>query len=75
MSVATNAASGSSEPQTTKTAKRPELLIRAAQDRRVLENNSATEEDQIIKRLWEMLEQQPLAGTYILNVPQCSAQR
>lgn len=62
--------SEASELQETNTAKRPELLIRAAQDRRVLENDSATEsEDQIIQRLWETLEQQPLAGTYAIDIP------
>lgn len=63
-------ASKPSEPQATNTAKRPELLIRAAQDRRVLENASATDqENQTLKRLWQALEQQPLAGTYTLEVP------
>jgi hypothetical protein len=46
--------------------KRPDLLIRAAQDRRVTSTNPC---DPNTSRIWETMEKQTVAGTYQLEVP------
>lgn len=46
--------------------KRPELLIRASQDRRVAINNGA---DSTISRVWETMEKQDVAATYTIEIP------
>lgn len=50
-------------------ARRPHLLIRAAQDRRVL-----TDDDHL-SRIWKTMEQQPVAGTYQIDVPRHEKQK
>jgi hypothetical protein len=54
---------------TTPDGRRPHLLIRAAQDRRVLDD------DDRISRVWKTMEQQPLAGTYQIEVPRTEKQK
>jgi len=45
---------------------RPELLIRASQDRRVIDNN---DDDAAMSRIWATMEQQDVAGTYTIEIP------
>lgn len=46
--------------------KRPELLIRAAQDRRVIDNHA---DDAELSRIWATMEQQAVAGSYTIEIP------
>lgn len=54
---------------TTPDGRRPDLLVRAAQDRRV------QSDDHTVERLWTVMEQQPVAGTYKIKVPRKGKQR
>ena len=51
------------------TAKRPDLLIRVAQNRCLVPTDPESSEDHIAKHLWEFLANQPLAGIYAIDVP------
>ena len=55
----------------TEDGKRPELLIRAAQDRRTAVNNA---DDPTISRLWATMEKQDLAGTHTIDIPRKNKQ-
>ncbi len=56
---------------TTDDGKRPELLIRAAQDRRVAIKNN---DDTTISRVWKTMEKQDVAGTYTIEIPRKTKQ-